>query len=156
MSDTPQRIQRKRTKGWQMPPNTVYVGRGTRWGNPYRVGKTKVRLPGIHGQDWEHEGRANKRSGEKHYFVHPDNSITYHWVQDATAEQCVELYQEYLSGAPYRDTCTTRHWDKYQASMQEEIRAELAGKNLACWCPLDQPCHADVLLEIANKENSNE
>lgn len=32
----------------------------------------------------------------------------------------------------------------------ERIRAELAGKNLACWCPLDEPCHADVLLEIAN------
>lgn len=30
------------------------------------------------------------------------------------------------------------------------IRRELAGKNLACWCPLDGPCHADVLLEIAN------
>lgn len=27
----------------------------------------------------------------------------------------------------------------------------LRGKNLACWCPLDQPCHADVLLELANK-----
>ena len=32
----------------------------------------------------------------------------------------------------------------------EEIRRELRGKNLACWCPLDQPCHADVLLRIAN------
>jgi hypothetical protein len=30
------------------------------------------------------------------------------------------------------------------------IRRELRGKDLACWCPLDQPCHADVLLEIAN------
>lgn len=28
---------------------------------------------------------------------------------------------------------------------------ELRGKNLACYCPLDQPCHADVLLELANK-----
>lgn len=28
--------------------------------------------------------------------------------------------------------------------------AELRGKNLACFCPLDQPCHADVLLELAN------
>ena len=28
--------------------------------------------------------------------------------------------------------------------------ASLRGKNLACWCPLDQPCHADVLLQIAN------
>ncbi len=31
-----------------------------------------------------------------------------------------------------------------------EIR-QLAGKNLACWCALDQPCHGDVLLEIANE-----
>ena len=29
--------------------------------------------------------------------------------------------------------------------------AELRGKDLACWCPLDQPCHADVLLEVANR-----
>lgn len=28
--------------------------------------------------------------------------------------------------------------------------AILRGKNLACWCALDQPCHADALLEIAN------
>lgn len=33
----------------------------------------------------------------------------------------------------------------------DEIRAELAGHDLACWCPLDQPCHADVLLEVANR-----
>ncbi|WP_280320110.1 DUF4326 domain-containing protein [Nocardia wallacei] len=32
----------------------------------------------------------------------------------------------------------------------EEIRAELAGKDLVCWCPLVSACHADVLLEIAN------
>ena len=28
----------------------------------------------------------------------------------------------------------------------------LRGKNLGCWCPLDSPCHADVLLELANRE----
>lgn len=28
--------------------------------------------------------------------------------------------------------------------------AELAGRDLACWCPLDFPCHGDVLLELAN------
>lgn len=27
----------------------------------------------------------------------------------------------------------------------------LRGHNLACWCPLDQPCHADVLLRVANE-----
>jgi hypothetical protein len=34
--------------------------------------------------------------------------------------------------------------------MARRNRHQLRGKNLACWCPLDQPCHADVLLEIAN------
>jgi len=29
---------------------------------------------------------------------------------------------------------------------------ELAGKDLACWCPLDEPCHADVLLRVANPQ----
>lgn len=32
----------------------------------------------------------------------------------------------------------------------DDVRRELAGKNLMCFCPLDQPCHADVLLELAN------
>jgi Domain of unknown function (DUF4326) len=31
----PRRIERKSTKGWRMPPNTVYVGRGSKWGNPF-------------------------------------------------------------------------------------------------------------------------
>jgi len=32
-----------------------------------------------------------------------------------------------------------------------DIRRELRGKNLACWCKLSEPCHADVLLRIANE-----
>lgn len=32
----------------------------------------------------------------------------------------------------------------------EDARRELAGRDLACWCPLDGPCHANVLIEIAN------
>jgi len=31
---------------------------------------------------------------------------------------------------------------------------ELRGKDLCCWCPLDQPCHGDILLELANKETT--
>jgi Domain of unknown function (DUF4326) len=34
----PQRIQRKRTKGWRRPQDAIYVGRPSRWGNPYHVG----------------------------------------------------------------------------------------------------------------------
>jgi hypothetical protein len=33
----PKRIQRKRTKGWRMPDNTVYVGRGSKFGNAFTV-----------------------------------------------------------------------------------------------------------------------
>ena len=33
------------------------------------------------------------------------------------------------------------------------VQQHLRGKDLACWCPLDQPCHADVLLDLANREN---
>lgn len=35
-------------------------------------------------------------------------------------------------------------------NVQMAIRCRLEGKDLACWCPLDAPCHADVLLELAN------
>lgn len=33
----PKRIQRQRTKGWRMPEGAVYVGRGSKWGNPFRL-----------------------------------------------------------------------------------------------------------------------
>lgn len=41
--------------------------------------------------------------------------------------------------------------DERDYPSDEEIRAELRGRDLACWCPLDQRCHADVLLDIANR-----
>lgn len=45
--------------------------------------------------------------------------------------------------------------DRYRRFLREhpgavDWIAALRGKNLACWCPLNQPCHADVLLAIAN------
>lgn len=45
-----------------------------------------------------------------------------------------------------------RRWIEQEASWAWKGRAkiDLCGKNLACWCALDQPCHADVLLELAN------
>jgi hypothetical protein len=33
----------------------------------------------------------------------------------------------------------------------DDVVRELAGHDLACWCPLDEPCHADVLLAVANE-----
>jgi hypothetical protein len=34
----------------------------------------------------------------------------------------------------------------------EDVERELRGHDLACYCALDQPCHADVLLEFANRQ----
>jgi hypothetical protein len=51
-----------------------------------------------------------------------------------TAEKAVALYRQYAN----------------DAFNERDLKACLRGKNLACWCPLNQPCHADVLLEMAN------
>ena len=32
----------------------------------------------------------------------------------------------------------------------DDVKRELRDRDLACYCPLDEPCHADVLIEIAN------
>jgi hypothetical protein len=32
----------------------------------------------------------------------------------------------------------------------DDVRQQLRGRSLACWCPLDKACHADVLLDVAN------
>jgi hypothetical protein len=42
MSSSPARIQRRRIKGWRKPEGAVYVGRGTRWGNPWVVAQTRT------------------------------------------------------------------------------------------------------------------
>jgi hypothetical protein len=48
-----------------------------------------------------------------------------------------------------------RRWIDSQAGEQlrDAAKSELRGFHLACWCPLDGPCHADVLLEIANADD---
>jgi hypothetical protein len=38
----------------------------------------------------------------------------------------------------------------------EDYLAPIRGHSLACWCPLDQPCHADVLLHLANTTSSSQ
>jgi hypothetical protein len=92
MSEVPIRIQRRRTKGWRMPENTIYVGRGSKWGNPHTL---------------ENSGSVSP---------------------------------------VLRFACETA--PLYPKGHIEKLR----GKNLACWCPLDRVCHADVLLEIANED----
>lgn len=54
-----------------------------------------------------------------------------------SAKDCVECYRSFLD-------------HRVGLRFRTDVISDLRGKNLACWCPLDQPCHADVLLEIAN------
>ncbi|SDG23416.1 protein of unknown function [Sinosporangium album] len=51
--------------------------------------------------------------------------------------ESVEMYRGYLAGRP---------------DLVVRAREELAGRDLACWCHLDQPCHGDVLLAVAAGE----
>ena len=43
-----------------------------------------------------------------------------------------------------------REWFLPQPGLVALARAELVGKTLMCYCPVDQQCHADTLLEVAN------
>ena len=63
--------------------------------------------------------------------------------------------KEWPTATPEDRVAFYREWVKWQAT-PEELRNALGGRNLACWCPLDQPCHADVLLELANDQQGGE
>jgi hypothetical protein len=138
----PRRIQRRRAKGWRMPEGAIYVGRPTRWGNPYRyrTHTGMVRVPALDGSPWEYEGRI-KAEGMSHPFCHPDGHFTHHHVRYATMGELVTLYEAEVRGRS--------KWSRLPTVT--EIRQALAGKDLACWCPTTSPCHADVLLRIANQ-----
>ena len=69
----------------------------------------------------------------------------------------------YTGGAPVKDKrhafCLYRGVAPDNQRLVADAQAELRGKNLACWCPIerysaDGHCHADVLLELANKDQS--
>jgi hypothetical protein len=53
------------------------------------------------------------------------------------------------------DVFLARKLDEIRTGMLKDVSV-LKGFNLACWCPLGNCCHADILLEIANREASAE
>ena len=53
------------------------------------------------------------------------------------AQRCVDAYRKWIHHPA-------------QTRILNAAKELLKGKDLACFCPLDQPCHADVLLEIVN------
>lgn len=126
----PERIQRRRTKGWRLPKGAVIVDRTTKWGNPINLSDVGSQYPSL---DETRVARLVVRDFE---------------VLAARGE---------LSFPNWRFAGGRRGPVSWTYPPVAEIRAELAGKDLACWCPLvDEhgtrlPCHADVLLRIANE-----
>ena len=123
----PQRIRMTRQRPWRADhPDAVIVARPSRWGNPFRVGDEYLWLAGDDGflLDWPLP--TARTPGENPNGVRvetcPDRATAVVWFA-AWFRSMVETGTDLLP---------------------------LAGRDLACWCPLDQPCHADVLLEIAN------
>jgi hypothetical protein len=151
--ELPRRIQRKRTKGWRMPEGAVYVGRPSRWGNPFAYRKQigglvrhEPTTPGV----FEFEGRISA-DGMRHPYFHPDGHVTDYLVRWATRAEVVELYRRTLT-EPDRGMVGAwpSHRGRFLTVTVDDVRRKLAGRDLACWCPLSVPCHADVLLKLAN------
>ena len=119
----PVRIQRKRVKGWKMPENTISVTRPGKWGNCFKIGGR-----------YKWGGLSNKGIDtliivmEAHV---PDDKFT----TLETAEECIEWYEKYIYLRP---------------GFIDKVKKELKGKNLACFCKEGHPCHAGILLKIAN------
>jgi hypothetical protein len=69
----------------------------------------------------------------------------YEGTDEELRAMCVSQYRAWLCDpeVEWAHGADKAHW------IIEHV-SELAGRDLACWCPLDRPCHADVLLELAN------
>lgn len=140
----PIRVQRKRTKGWRMPADTVYVGRGSIWGNPF--------VPNVRSGIFDGECGRPLGICEQVEILIPK----------LTLNQCIEFYRELIGGLVRPEMYPWGHqWmDAFHKTCaghpSDNARGYLKGRNLACWCPLVDnhgnymPCHADVLLSIAN------
>lgn len=137
---SPQRIQRRRTRGWLMPEGAVYVGRLSKWGNPFEAYKCPCcgywDVCDDNGVtylvDHEYVRRPEVRADRRTWTTYDD-----------AVHKAVQLYTD-------EATYWLGGWEKTRPDLYAALPT-LAGKDLACWCPLDQPCHADLLIELANE-----
>lgn len=153
----PQRIQLRRTKGWRKPEGAVVVARPSKWGNPFPVDGTWITWTAIA------IGFRADKVGRRRAAV----ALYRAWITAGSLrlrEFDPIAGDEYDGGAlEFNDGSVVSLADHAagiaagaaRVAEQPQVPprpnvAELRGKDLACWCPLDQPCHADVLLELAN------
>ena len=153
-----QRIQRKRTKGWRMPEGAVYVGRPTRWGNPFPISGSWIVWAAV--AAGFRADAAGRRAAALAYYRHwltgkadpgpliLDDSggiIEFEGGHKASVAEHARGIAT-MAAVMFRDEVTLP-----TPPTIADVRAALAGRDLACFCPLDQPCHGDVLLELANR-----
>ncbi len=133
----PKRIRRERSRGWRMPKNSVYVGRPTKWGNPFRVVEVS----------WSKRSAAFLQAFK----------IALGPFLCRDREQAAKFFKECLHRAkngfpfpapPIQGEFTAKDIEQFK-TLANNVH-ELRGKNLACWCLSSECCHADVLLELAN------
>ena len=123
----PKRVQLRRTKGYRKPEGAVVVARPSKWGNPFYTVRQECEMGGFC------------------WTVHDPTGLVWEKHLDAerhAREVAVDLFE--IHTGPMGNY-------EYEDDTLVAIRRELAGRDLCCWCPEDQPCHADVLLRLANE-----
>lgn len=137
----PERITMSRTKGWRMPENTRVVTRATIFGNPFVVGDPgRWWVPNPDGsRGWTADYQVPAMNG--HLAVIFFSA----WLHQP---QALPGYPTVLNGSGR--AVTRLAMDSRRAEIFARL-PELRGKNLACFCKPGCPCHADVLLELANR-----
>ena len=105
-----------------MPENTVYVGRPTKWGNPFKLRGDQIYINAAY--------RRKILSPWVWYGVGDIDDVV-HLFKMMVIHNCVNADMQ--------------HWHEHFKKLNLD---ELKGKDLACFCPLNKPCHADFLIEL--------
>jgi len=121
---TAKRITRSRKKGWTKPDNTIYVGRGSKWGNPFRVMGDMLYIDA-----------GYRRKILDKWVLCQESDIT---------DEIIGFLRILIRQKS--DNPDIQHWISHFETLD---LSELEGKNLMCWCKQDTPCHADILLIFA-------
>lgn len=143
-----------------MPAGVVYVGRPGMWGNPFVYRSRSRGLvrygPGHRerfGRAWDFEGRISG-PGISHHMWFAEDDVVETYVRWATREEIVSLYRATLTDpTPGMRAAFPSGHGRFAKVTVDDVRRELGGKDLACWCRPDQPCHADILLKLANGDS---
>ena len=137
----PMRVQRLRKKGAKLPPNTVSVTRPGPFGNPFDFRKSEYCWIAL-----SYGCRADPR-GRQEASVRAFRE----WIDPGYGRRMVRMEMQPGFGGRGTMIPAGPKVEAGEAPSLKEVISKLRGKNLACFCKLGDPCHADALLEIANR-----